>query len=109
MVLIKSLQELNGIPHANAFPNEEPKTIRLTLAEGEHVEPHSHPDRDIILYLIFGTLELRLDGESYQVEQGDVVHFAGSQSISPVAKEDSVALLVLAAKREASNSTEGST
>ncbi|MGA9399581.1 cupin domain-containing protein [Haladaptatus sp.] len=98
MVLIKSLQELDGEPHANAFPSEEPKTIRLTLSEGEHVEPHSHPDRNIILYLISGTLELRLDGEPHQVSEGDVVHFDGAQDISPVAKSDSTALLVLASK-----------
>jgi len=99
MVIIKSLGELDGSPHANAFPTEEPKTIRLTLAEGERVEPHSHPDRDVVLYLVSGSLELRLDGEPYQVSQGDVVHFDGAQEISPVANAESTALLVLAAKR----------
>ncbi|WP_423746603.1 cupin domain-containing protein [Haladaptatus sp. SPP-AMP-3] len=98
MVLIKSLQELDGESHAHAFPNEEPKTIRLTLSEGEHVEPHSHPNRDIILYLISGILELRLDGEPHHMIQGDVVHFDGARDISPVAKSDSTALLVLASK-----------
>lgn len=107
MVHIKSLPELEGEPHANAFPSEEPKTIRLTLSEGEHVEPHAHPDREIVLYLISGSLELRLDGEPYQVTQGDVVHFDGAQDISPVAKADSTALLVLAAKREGPGSSEG--
>ena len=107
MVRIKSLQELDGVPHANAFPSEEPKTIRLTLSEGEHVEPHAHPDREIVLYLVSGSLELRLDGEPYHVNQGDVVHFDGAQDISPVAKTDSTALLVLAAKREDPDSSEG--
>lgn len=100
MVHIKSLQELEGVPHANAFPSEEPKTIRLTLSEGEHVEPHAHPDREIVLYLISGSLKLRLDGKPYEVNKGDVVHFDGAQDISPVAKSDSTALLVLASKPE---------
>ncbi|SEP11209.1 Cupin domain-containing protein [Halogranum amylolyticum] len=103
MVNVKSLQKLDGAPHANAFPSEEPKTIRLTLSEGEHVEPHAHPDREIVLYLISGALELQLDGEPYHVDQGDVVHFDGAQEISPVAKTDCTGLLVLAAKREAPN------
>ncbi|WP_254544870.1 MULTISPECIES: cupin domain-containing protein [Halobacteriales] len=107
MVHIKSLSELEGAPHANAFPSEEPKTIRLTLSEGEHVEPHAHPDREIVLYLVSGSLELQLDGEPYQVNQGDVVHFDGAQEISPVAKADSTALLVLAAKRDGPDSPEG--
>jgi quercetin dioxygenase-like cupin family protein len=102
MVLIKSVRKLEGEPHANAFPSAEPKTIRLTLAEGEHVEPHSHPDRDIVLYLISGTLELRLDGEPHQLSQGDVVHFDGAQEVSPVATSDSTALLVLARKSDQS-------
>lgn len=106
MVHIKSLQELEGEPHANAFPSEEPKTIRLTLSEGEHVEPHAHPDREIVLYLISGNLELQLDGEPYQVNQGDVVHFDGAQDISPVAKTDSIALLVLAGKQESSDTSQ---
>lgn len=94
----KLIPELEGAPHANAFPSEEPKTIRLTLSEGEHVEPHAHPDREIILHLISGTLELRLDGEPYEVNQGDAVHFDGAQDISPIAKADSAALLVLVTK-----------
>ena len=107
MVRIKSLQDLEGAPHANAFPSEGPKTIRLTLSEEEHVEPHTHPEREIVLYLISGSLELQLDGEPYQVNQGDVAHFDGAQDISPVAKADSTALLVLAAKREGPDSSEG--
>lgn len=106
MVTIESLSDLDDMPHANVFPTEEPKTIRLTLSEGDHIEPHSHPDREIVLYLISGDIDLRLDGESYQVTQGDVVHFDGSQEISPKANGDSIALLVLASKCEASSSSE---
>ncbi|MFC6823801.1 cupin domain-containing protein [Halopelagius fulvigenes] len=103
MVTIESIDQLEGAPHANIFPTDEPKTVRLTLSEGEQVEPHSHPDREIILYLISGELELRLDGESHRIQAGDIVHFDGSHDISPSANVDSVALFVLARKRERPN------
>ncbi|MFC4990476.1 cupin domain-containing protein [Saliphagus infecundisoli] len=105
MAHIKSLQELEGEPHSNAFPSEEPKTIRLTLSAGEHVKPHAHPDREIVLYLVTGSLELQLDEEAYHVNEGDVVHFDGAQDISPVAKADSIALLVLSEKQEGADSS----
>lgn len=100
MVTLESVDELDGTPHANVFPTEEPKTIRLTLSEGEQVEAHSHPDRQIILYLISGEIDLQLDEDSYQVQPGDVVHFDGAHDISPSANTDSTALLVLARKSE---------
>lgn len=106
MVVQKSLDEPDGEPHANIFPAEEPKTIRLTLSEGERVEPHSHPDREIVLYLISGTLALDLDDTTCEVAAGDVVHFDGAQEISPTATTDSTALLVLARKTEATTAPE---
>ena len=105
MVTIESIEQLEGKPHCNVFPTDEPKTIRLTLSEGEHVEPHSHPDREIVLYLISGELELRLDEDSHHVQAGDVVHFDGTRDISPSANADSTALLVLARKSEGPDSS----
>lgn len=98
MVTIESLAQLDGEPHANAFPTDEPKTVRLTLAEGQQVDPHRHPDRDIVLYLISGELDLRLGDGSRRVAEGDVARFDGDQEISPTAITDSTALLVLAQK-----------
>lgn len=94
------LDDLDGTPHANVFPGTEPKTIRLTLPEGESVPPHRHPDREIVLYLLDGDLELRLGEETLAVEPGDVVRFDGDQDISPHAVADSTALLVLAPRAE---------
>lgn len=106
MVTIESIDELDGAPLANVFPADEPKTIRLTLTEEERVEPHSHPDRQIILYLISGELELGLDENSHRVQAGNVVHFDGEHDISLSANTDSTGLLVLARKSEGSNSSE---
>lgn len=100
MPTVRSLADIAGTPHANAFPTEEPRTIRLTLDAGERVEPHRHPDREIVCYLVAGSLDLRLDGEANRVTAGDVARFDGDQAISPAAVEDCTALLVLAEKSD---------
>ena len=96
MTELRTLAELDGAPHANVFPDEEPKTIRLTLEAGESVTEHSHPGRDIVLYLLEGRIELTLDDETRDVSAGDIARFAGELDISPSAVDDSVALIVLA-------------
>jgi quercetin dioxygenase-like cupin family protein len=93
---VRSLSDLDGQPHANVFPGSEPKTIRLALSEGEEVPAHSHPDREIVFYLVEGTIELGLDGETHELSAGDVARFDGDQDVSPRAVEDSTALIVLA-------------
>jgi quercetin dioxygenase-like cupin family protein len=98
MTSIQHLPDLKGTPHANVFPESEPTTIRLTLAAGEGVDPHTHPGREIVLYLIDGTLELQLGSETHELKQGDVARFDGNQEISPTATEDSTAVIVLANK-----------
>jgi quercetin dioxygenase-like cupin family protein len=100
MPTIETLSALEGSPHANVFPNDEPKTIRLTLDEGESVPAHSHPGRDIVCYLLEGELDLTLGDESYSVTAGDVARFEGEQEIAPEAVEASTALIVLAERPE---------
>lgn len=98
MTTIRTLTDLGGKPHANVFPEAEPKTIRLALSEGENVPPHTHPGRDIIFYLIEGTVELQLDDETHEVTAGEIARFRGEQEISPHAVEESTALIVLASR-----------
>lgn len=100
MSTIRHIDELEGQPHANVFPDAEPKTIRLTLDEGESVAPHSHPGRDIVFYLLDGRVELELGAETHEVTAGDVARFEGDQEISPRAVEASTALIVLARRVE---------
>jgi quercetin dioxygenase-like cupin family protein len=92
--------EVQGAPHAQLFPGAEPKTIRLTLEAGERVEPHRHPDREVVLYVVDGALELQLGSEHRELETGDVVRFEGDQDISPRATEGSTALIVLSRQSE---------
>ncbi|MFD1647692.1 cupin domain-containing protein [Haloarchaeobius litoreus] len=100
MTTITTLDELDGQPHANVFPDAEPKTIRLTLDAGEEVPAHAHPDREIVLYLVDGRLELRLGDETHELSAGDVVRFDGDQDIAPRAVEETTALIVLASRTD---------
>ena len=96
MTTVRTLSALDGEPHARVFPDAEPKTIRLTLAADETLPAHTHPDREIICYLITGRLALRLGDETETLQAGDIARFDGDQEISPRAIEASTALLVLA-------------
>lgn len=100
MTAIRTLNELDGQPHANVFPDAEPKTIRLTLDEGKGVASHSHPDCEIVLYLIEGMVELQLGDQTHELTAGDIAHFDGDQEIAPQAVEEATALIVLAPRSD---------
>lgn len=96
-----SLEDLSGQPHATVFPGETPRTVRLALDAGESVDAHSHPGHDVILFCIRGALDVSVDDESMAVSAGDVVHVDGDRSISPRAREQTTALVVLARRPNA--------
>lgn len=75
---------------------EAPKTVHLTLSEGESVPPHRHPDTDIVLHVRSGALDLHLGETTHRLDEGDVIRFDGDRDIAPEAVTDSDALLVLA-------------
>jgi len=96
MAEITSLADLEPTPHASPFPGEEPTVVRLALEAGERVDPHTHPDREIVCYVRSGHIELTLDDDVHELDAGDVATFDGRREVSPHATEDSEALLVLA-------------
>jgi quercetin dioxygenase-like cupin family protein len=100
MTAVETLADLAGRPHATVFPGAEPKTIRLTLAEGEAVAPHTHPDRAVLFYVVEGRVELRLDDETHDLAGGAIARFDGDREIAPTALEASTALVVLARRGE---------
>ncbi|MGM0718766.1 MAG: cupin domain-containing protein [Halobacteriota archaeon] len=102
---IRSLDDLEATPHARPFDAGEPSVIRLALDAGESVDPHTHPDHEIVLYLRSGAVELDLDDETHSLEAGDVVRFDGRREVSPSAVEDSEALIVLARRAETDGGT----
>lgn len=100
MPTIDSLSDLEAEPHATMFDGAEPRTIRLSLAAGEHVDEHIHPGRSIVIYVIDGAIDLSLDDEEFELEGGDAIQFDGDQQVGPEAREDSTALVVLAPKTD---------
>ncbi|WP_280587432.1 DUF2249 domain-containing protein [Halorubrum sp. Boch-26] len=89
------IAELDGEPHADAFPGREPKSIRLSLEAGERVPEHEHPDRTVLFHVLEGAIDVALDGDPRRVEAGEILRFEGESAIEPTAREDSVALVVL--------------
>ena len=89
------LPDLEGDGRAVLFEGA-PKTVRLALEEGDQVPAHQHPDSEIVCYVIEGTLDVTLGDETVELVAGDAARFSGDQDISPAARDDSVALLVLA-------------
>lgn len=100
MAELASLDELTAAPHARPFDAGEPQVIRLALDADERVDPHTHPERQIVLFLRSGRIEVDLDDETHTMEAGDVVRFDGRREVSPYALEDSEALIVLAERVE---------
>ncbi|WP_436911605.1 cupin domain-containing protein [Halosimplex marinum] len=89
------LPDLDGDGRGVLFEGA-PKTVRLALDAGDRVPPHQHPDREIVCYVVDGEIEMTLGDETVELAAGDAARFSGDQDISPRAREDSVALLVLA-------------
>lgn len=96
MPLIRSLAALEGTPHAPVFPDEEPRTVRLSLDRNEEIPSHSHPGRDIVMFVVDGRIELRIDDEPSPLNDGEIARFAGEQDIALRALERSTVLVVLA-------------
>lgn len=96
MTTVRRLPDLDGDPHATVFPGAEPRTVRLTLEAGERVDPHRHPGREVVFYVPEGAIELHLGDDTVELSGGDIARFDGDREISPVASEDSTALIVLA-------------
>ena len=88
----KSLDETDQTTVSCLF--DVPRTLRLELDKGDQRPEHQHPGKEILLFVHEGELDLRLDGESHAVEEGDAVRFSGERDISPRAVEDTVALLI---------------
>jgi anti-sigma factor ChrR (cupin superfamily) len=92
--------DLDAAPHAVAFPEVEPRVIKLALDAGERVDSHTHPEREVVLSLRAGDLELDLDDETHELSASDVIRFDGRREVSPTAVTDAEALLVLAARSD---------
>lgn len=95
MVETARLDELTGRPHATVFEGE-PRVVRLVLDAGESVPEHSHPGATVLLLVRQGTLDVTVDGETHTLGGGDLLRFDGEQPVAPTAREETVALVILA-------------
>ncbi|MFB6160723.1 MAG: cupin domain-containing protein [Haloferacaceae archaeon] len=93
---ITSLDGLTKTPHAEVFDEHRPRAVRLRLGAGERVPEHRHPGTNVVLHLVSGRLELALDGETHELEPGQLVRFGGEREVSPRAIEASTAVVVFA-------------
>lgn len=100
MIEHTSLDDLTATPHARPFDGGEPAVLRLKLSADESVAPHTHPEKRVVIYVRSGELAVTLDGESFSFEAGDIIRFDGDHEVSPLALEDSEALVVLAETAE---------
>ena len=97
---LTSLSDLTETPHAEVFDDGEPRTVRLQLEADERIPEHRHPKSNVVFHLLSGSLELALDGETHELESGDLVRFDGDCEVSPRALEESTAVIVFAPKPE---------
>ncbi|WP_336037456.1 cupin domain-containing protein [Halobacterium yunchengense] len=97
-VEVTAVDALDETPHAEVFDVRDPRTVRLSLAAGDSVPRHQHPDSMVVLYVLDGELELTLGDDQYDLAAGDAVRFDGAQDVSPHAVADARALVVFAPK-----------
>lgn len=96
MVELTTLADLESTPHAPVFEGGEPRTIRLELDEDERVPAHSHPGTTVVIHVLSGRVALDLDDETHEVAAGQLVRFSGDRQISPLAREPTTGVVVLA-------------
>lgn len=95
------LHDMDALPFEHLFDGAEPRTSLLQLAASERVPEHRHPGRTILFYVIEGEITLRVGEETASLCTGDIAQFDGDQDISPAAKTDSQALVILASANNA--------
>ena len=89
------LADLEGTPAAEALGGS-PRVVRLRLTAGESIDPHSHPGTTVVIHVVEGVLDARLDGEPLELSAGELLRFPGEREVAPLAVEDAVALVFLA-------------
>lgn len=46
----------------------------LNFLPGQHMKPHSHPGRELFLYVVEGNGTLLMDGKESEITKGDVIY-----------------------------------
>lgn len=71
----------NRFTKINIIKTNRSMAFMLNFLPGQHMKPHSHPDRELYLNVIEGSGTLSIDGKDYVVRQGDVIHCTAEEKI----------------------------
>lgn len=96
MSAVRTSTAIAADPTATVFPGDGPRTIRLELAAGQVIRAYSHPDREIVFLCHRASLRPHNRRRIYAIEVGEIARFSDEREVSPEAREDATALLVLA-------------
>lgn len=53
----------------------------LNFLPGQHMKSHNHPERELYLNVIEGRGTLLIDGQEYEIKQGDVIYCTAEEMI----------------------------
>jgi quercetin dioxygenase-like cupin family protein len=101
-----SLADPTEEPHAELFETPQPRAVRLSLDAGQSMPAHTHPESDVLLHVVEGSITVALDGESYETTAGDLLRFDGRRAVAPRAETDAVAVVVFAPRERAAGATD---
>jgi len=65
----------------NIIRNKRSSAFLLNFLPNQHMKPHSHPDRELYLYVIEGNGTFLIDREEVEVEKGDVIYCGEEEQI----------------------------
>lgn len=71
----------NRFTKINIIRTNRSMAFMLNFLPGQHMKPHSHPDRELYLNVIAGTGTLSIDGKDHEVTQGDVILCTAEEQI----------------------------
>lgn len=88
---------LDSLPDRKKQPLFEanPRTVRVRLEAGGEIAEHSHPGKNIVFFVVEGSVALQLDEESFDLSDGEMVRFDGERTIAGVAEEPTTAVVTL--------------
>lgn len=73
--------------------------VHKILKNGDVIDKHNHPDKEIVFAVMKGSFEITIGGEEkHLVKAGEALNFDGTNTISAVALDDSESLVVLVNK-----------
>lgn len=80
------------------FNEEKVLNFVLNFRPGQELPPHTHESSDLILHVLTGQGTLKVEGETYAVETGDVIHTKGEEMFQLIndGDEDLSVFVVLA-------------